>query len=831
MTELMLLSPGAGGWRAFPLLPIQQADAVIWGASVVQYSADAGSPTAIPGPDEWLVEEPVNLPQDGELIVRADLVEGSVLVYEVVADAVVRPFITDTPKALRFAASKRKGAPSLSIPKSAGPHASVAGKLHSQQSPSFLRLADVAGHTILIWLHEGGQRGWLETIALLASHAADRENRKKNRLLRESGTAFINPYTFVPLPESVHRAAPHGHAGDPELLIGSIDLTYELLTDLVLPSDWTPAGAAEEHITLAGSGLRGAVRTVHEVIAGGCMRVVNLDYTPIHRETTRDAQVANRLAVVTELDASQHVTQIRLSEEPVWVPFTSFEGERTLSSGLRFDLAAPLAATRNPDHGNRLESTAAVSVLPNPNGEWVLHLSDTGARLRHPYWVPLAKLTDDPVVITAEVRKAFEDACLRAEGVDGQLAQSAPAWGGAQWPGVAVVSAHSGRVGRRRRVDGRLGPGDSVWWVPREQRLKMAVMWRKAGTGTVKERMDASLQPCSDPALLCPTCSIFGAAGPDSSPGTGRGDGSHRAYSGHLRFLPAVSTDAVQIHQAKLAPLREPRPSSGGFYLKTTARPEALRGKRGEAKSVWGSALDSPTPRRIAGRKFYWHGQQAGKPGITPDTPRQFHRKPEIEDPARWLVPAGTQFTQRVTFDGVDEAQLALLLCALDPQELTRVPGAPQPKGRLALHFGGGKPLGFGTVVCVEKTVRARRAEARYEGGSPASNTDTALDHVDLHVIDPQAPWLTALVHALDTEFVHADRIHYPFDPETASFERGPTNDAFLQSFQFFAHYNGGYEKKEGHYPNTTRLLYPMVPLPDAADGIQYIDPKPEEAK
>ena len=53
MTELMLLSPGAGGWRAFPLLPIQQADAVIWGASVVQYSADAGSPTAIPGPDEW----------------------------------------------------------------------------------------------------------------------------------------------------------------------------------------------------------------------------------------------------------------------------------------------------------------------------------------------------------------------------------------------------------------------------------------------------------------------------------------------------------------------------------------------------------------------------------------------------------------------------------------------------------------------------------------------------------------------------------------------------------------------------------------------------------
>ena len=145
-----------------------------------------------------------------------------------------------------------------------------------------------------------------------------------------------------------------------------------------------------------------------------------------------------------------------------------------------------------------------------------------------------------------------------------------------------------------------------------EQRLKMALMWRKHPTGNVGQRIgaveqhpDTSVRPCADPESLCPTCAVFGAAGPGSNDDReGRRDGSHLAYGGHVRFLPALSTEPVQASCERLAPLREPRPSSGGFYLETTASAQELRGKRGFPKSVWGSALDEAQLRRVAGRKF-----------------------------------------------------------------------------------------------------------------------------------------------------------------------------------------------------------------------------------
>ena len=747
-----------------------------------------------------------------------------------------RPFVINTPTALRLQNGPSSKAAKREVSKSPGDRGANAHRLHAQQRRSFLRLSSFDGRAILVWFHPGGHSGWLESIAQAAKAKQLEEEAKKaarlvqqKKTLHDSGIAFINPYTFVPLPDHVDRAAPNSHHGDPHLLIGWVDLTYELLTDLVLPCDCQPDASLPQPITLPGSGIRGAVRALHEVIAGGCMRVVNLDYLPVHRETTEDAKSRQVLATVTRVDDNQQVTEIRLTAEPIWVPFTSLVNPPPLRSGLRFTLAAPPAARREPQHGGRLESTAQLRIVPDSNGDWVLHLSDTGARRRHPYWLPIAQLTATTVEITREIRDQFTDACLLAQGVKSQPAKTAPAWTANDWPSADVHSHKDGPIGRRRKVDGRLGEGDSVWWVDSEQRLKMALMWRKHGTGSVEQRVDASVRPCADPRSLCPTCAVFGAAGPGSNDDReGRRDGSHLAYGGHVRFLPALSTEPVQASCERLAPLREPRPSSGGFYLETTASAQELRGKRGFPKSVWGSALDEAQLRRVAGRKFYWHGQQAGQPNTGAATPRQFQRKAGIDDPPRWLVPAGTQFAQRVTFDGLDHRQLSTLLCALDPQELAALPSAPAPKGRLALHFGGGKPLGFGSVICVAKTVDARRASDRYSGNTSAPE-GTTTGYAESADISAAAPWFTALVHALDTEFVDGDRIHYPFDPEEADFKQGVNNNAFLESFAFFAHYNGGYVRSEGQGQNQRRFNYPMVPLPRASEEIQYIDPKPEE--
>lgn len=762
-------------------------------------------------------EEPI------ELVVAGDLDEDDrlLMVESIEGSKLVRPYVFCTNNAVRLQDVTGKSAFKREISQTLGPQGESAKHLKAQHQPSFLRISSFTDPAILVWFYQDGYGGWQEDM-----------KRKQKRVLHDAGNAFINPYTFVPLPDRIERSAPKLHHGDPSLLIGSVELTYELLTDLVLPCDW-PETEPPQRIALPGSGIRGAVRTLHEVIAGGCLRVIDLDHRPVHRETTEDAKLPQVLAVVTSVDGNQHMTEIQLTDEPIWVPFTSLKVPvgLELRSGTRFTVDDPPQARENRNHGKRLESTAQLTINPDPEGDWLLHLSDTGARGKHPYWVPIAKLTNSTVSITPEIRREFSEACLRAQGVDGRLAETAPAWTSDNWPSEVVHSQKDGRIGRRRKVDGRLGEGDSVWWVKSEKRLKMALMWRKHGVGSVVDRMASSLHPCEDPARLCPTCAVFGAAGPGSGEDReGRRDGSHLAYGGHVRFLPAVSTQPVQITEASLAPLREPRPGSGGFYLQTTASEEQLQGERGVTKSTWGSPLDKPKLRPLAGRKFYWHGQQSGQPGASASTPRQFQRKPEITDPPRKLVPAGTRFSQRVTFDGLDQQQLGLLLCALDPQELAAVPSAEAPKGRLALHFGGGKPLGFGSVICVAKTVHAQTAADRYSGGVAAPST-APYRCAEMAGLTADASHFTALIHALDTEFVDADRIHYPFDPEKANFDQGMTEDEFLAAFRFFARYNGGYVRTEGSGSVRWSFKYPMVPLPRAADESQYIDPKPDERK
>lgn len=84
---------------------------------------------------------------------------------------------------------------------------------------------------------------------------------------------FINPYTFVPLPERIGRARPAGHhQALPGNLCGRMTVTWKLRTPLLLPRQH--AEVNDGPVVIPGSSVKGAIRSLHETLMGGCLRVL-----------------------------------------------------------------------------------------------------------------------------------------------------------------------------------------------------------------------------------------------------------------------------------------------------------------------------------------------------------------------------------------------------------------------------------------------------------------------------------------------------------------------------------------------------------------------------
>ena len=94
---------------------------------------------------------------------------------------------------------------------------------------------------------------------------------------------FVNPYTFIPIGE-VKRNTPLGHspsatdAAGP--YAGSFTVTWEVKTPLacpakttkdskVFPPEW---GTPSTTLRVPGSSVKGSVRSIYEVLFGGCLR-------------------------------------------------------------------------------------------------------------------------------------------------------------------------------------------------------------------------------------------------------------------------------------------------------------------------------------------------------------------------------------------------------------------------------------------------------------------------------------------------------------------------------------------------------------------------------
>ena len=707
----------------------------------------------------------------------------------------------------------------------------------------------------LCWGGEGLGR-WIETAKEEVERKAARkkagETREKLKEFHDGGNAFINPYTFVPLPDTVKRDKPHGHARAVEGgLTGYLDVEFAFRSPLMMPVDWnipeetTVTGTRiEERVTVPGSSVRGAVRSLFEVISSSCLSILDPDYRPAHRASL-EMRPDKRLAVVDEVDSDGKVISVLPTNRVVWIRAEAlwhlFDGAAGLRSGVRISFDESAIYERSFG-GNKGKPVKREQLKPEgeatltEGGDWVVHVADAGTKGDHPadhIYVAVGKLETTPIQLGKMTWEDYRELCRYSVDVTGgKLAPSAPEWDAEEWAGVAVMVRHTDRngghvvtaIGKRRKSDGALASGDSVWITTGSEGgervvtgLTMSSSWRELGKGPIRDRLpDESLLPCRDPDELCPACATFGFIEARAE-GQRRDQAEHNAYASHLRF-GAFETDApVPLRLVLPPPTRSPRPSAGAFYLEhfkvEGENREAGVAEFGKPASRWGGRPDSPRMRRIAGRKFYWHGQE---PEDTTPTPRQVRRNHYPAEGAnncrevrRWITEKPPVLRGRIHFENIDARQLGLLMLALEPRELAKRAGITV-NGELATHLGGGKGLGFGTAVGRITATCVQDAAGRYRAGAGKVEVDPW--GAAMRVIDPDAPWITGLVKALGTGSVPADRIWYPTMGNFTQRGSDVQQQEFDKSFEYYARFSGGKNKK-------TR----MRTLPRIDDPIQYM--------
>ena len=548
-------------------------------------------------------------------------------------------------------------------------------------------------------------------------------------------TDFVNPYTFMPLPQKVVRRQPPGHDPGPdearERYVGALEVTWHIQSPIAIPTEeWGSIGG---DVRIPGSSIKGAVRSTHEMLFGGCLRQVDLGYRPTYRQLPNmDALKDWRMAVVLDDD------EVLLCEEEKKRSSVDSETLRQRLGG-KARTGDVIAVNSKNDWKDKPERRVAerFQVRDRPADEsgyedlagcYVVLITKEGARhetatvkgkkVRTKWYWSLGKLTRERATISSQAKRDFSWAMMEAR-PDGE-----------RW--IDVFRGKT-KLGQARGNKHALEPGSVIWVKVRDGEviaIKLSQFWRERSKECLGDRIPQEARPCDDENLrLCPSCSVFGSAdtlNDKADTDERRREGDQRSYAAHVRFGSAVGVD-LQGREVTLAPLGQPHLGAGLTYLEPTP-PEAAPASRDERWSRWDS--DGTPKRQLRGRKFYWHSnperqldhlQHTQGVGNVPGRHlKREHHGAEMCTKAQ-LVTDGT-FRQTITFDGLDQFGVASLLAALQPGRLLG-------DGEFALHLGRGKPLGLGSVTAEITSARITTVAARYG--------DKAEIPLEKFVIDP----------------------------------------------------------------------------------------------
>ena len=546
-------------------------------------------------------------------------------------------------------------------------------------------------------------------------------------------TDFVNPYTFVPLPRKVVCGQPPGHDPGPdearERYVGALEVTWRIQSPLAIPTEeWGSIGG---DVRIPGSSIKGAVRSTHEMLFGGCLRQVDLGYRPTYRQLpTMDALKDWRMAVVLDDD------EVLLCEKEDPKRRSSIDSKALCERvGDRARTGDVVAVNSDDDWKDRselrvaerfqvLQRPAEVSGYEKLAGCYVVLITKKGARrdaVRATWYWSLGKLTRERATFSEKATRDFSWAMMEAR-PDGE-----------RW--IDVFRGKT-KLGQARGNEHALEPGSVIWVKVLNgmvTAIKLSQFWRERSKECLGDRIPQETKPCDGENLrLCPSCSVFGSAdtlNDQADTDERRREGDQRSYAAHVRFGSAIGVD-LQGDEVILAPLGQPHPGAGLTYLEPTS-PEAAPASRDERWSRWDS--DGKQKRQLRGRKFYWHSDPERQldhlkhPQGVGDVPgrhlKREHHSADMCTKAQ-LVTGGT-FRQTITFDGLDRFGVASLLAALQPGRLL----APDDADRFAQHHRRRKPRRQGSGTAEKTAARITTVAARYG--------DKAETPLETFAIDP----------------------------------------------------------------------------------------------
>lgn len=664
-------------------------------------------------------------------------------------------------------------------------------------------------------------------------------------------TVFVNPYTFVPFAEPQgegFRTAPAGHdrLGEGRFL-GEIDVELVTRSPLLLrgiarsnepgafPRRTLPSGQSVPFVP--GSSLAGVTRSMFEMIAGGCLRIFDSEFVPGYRDQAVARGAEWTLVRVLAVDDEGRPTRLHRCERVVWVPAPELARILGGTAGIVSGATIDVLNWRHKRLGGRVERLEAAEAGDIREGKgWVVLVTDAGARQQgKSYFCAVGQLAaGDGSQLAGVTDQAWANYRASAAGTDDirrartkdTLRPDKPVEADVTY--LFADGPH--KVGVRHEARLVLFPGQVLWArIQQDQReepqvaeLALSAIWRHPGARkgaltreAAGDRVPSVLRPCRDPAELCPACRVFGSV---DAEGADDGDGraEQRSYRGHVRFSDALPVGQVSTRSVHLAPLGEPRPGAGQFYLES---PQGQRTALGTPLREWGSAADARKPRGLNGRKQYWlTGRHQERPLFrVTDGPFDGELAATAEAVAEQSV-----FTYTVRFNGLSPAEIGGLLAALSPAQVLadRVPHAIGDPV-IGLAVGGGRSFGFGTCTTRVAGLRVHNARSYYLGQDPPAFSVGAAVREFTAAVDAgvQSTW-SSLAAALHLDHVDPAKVWYP---PAKSIPKGPLRKADLEpGFEFWKQ-TRGFQHTHGEDP--------LLPLPDADAESQELPVLRREAR